>query len=381
MATIPTTPATFPGATPGAPVPPPPPVEVATGGGGEAPTWAMHYAELPLLALREAPEYARHVREHWVDTLQQDWDDLRATVLFVSLRANGNHYIIGGRHRGRALRQRLEQGKVPGGTARCLVYTGLTLKEEAIIFHSMDTDRITHSAGDQVPALRLMEYPRTLHIDAILKGLGLELDHLARSGSHSPTIVGAVAALQQCYDLAGPDRMRHGLWVIREAWVTPGRVPDLPQGTARVKPFTADAIRAVVGCLIRYDHPDVEPRLDVKALIASLRRVGPEGFKHGLAAERAANFAHTAAGERAGMRAVVMIYNHRRAKDRQLDIDLVLRRVNWWNPDPENRAGAASARSTRAYRRRQRERARTARDAQAQGGAGVSGAQGTQPTA
>lgn len=347
-------------APPTAPTDPPPPPER---------TWKTTFARLRVGDLQPAHEYARSVRGGWVDTLREEWDDLRMGVFTVSRRADGRDYLIAGRHRTISL---LDADR-DDDLVDCHVYLGLTLKQEATLFHALDMQRLRHSAGDQVPALRLMDDPRTLAIDRILATIGppekpLHLDLLTQRGSHDQRAIGAVAALQTCYDLAGPALLEQGLRIIYDSWID----PPAPMVTPMVRPYTAEAIRAVVGVVARYCRPDVDPPLDPADLVKALRIVTPTGFKAQLLRKKASLMDNQEGqGERTLLLTLVDIYNsylrsQRRSK-RQIDAGLIMIRVPWWHteqPDAGARAAPASVRSYNKTKRRRRAEDRERREAQ-----------------
>lgn len=332
-------------------------------------SWHTEFARLRVGDLIPAHEYARSVRGGWVDTLHDEWDDLRMGAMTVSRRADGKHYLIAGRHRSLALHDADRDDEV----VDCHVYVGLTLKQEAILFHALDMERLRHSAGDQVPALRLMDDPRTLAIDRILAGIGppddpLRLDLLGRKGSHSAKAIGAVSALQTCYDMAGPLVLERGLRIIYDSWID----PPAPLTTPPVKAYSAEAIRAVVGVVARYCRPDVNPRLDEAELVEALRIVTPAGFKANLLRKKASLMDNQAGqGERTLLLTLVDIYNaylrsKRRGRD-QIDVGLIMLRVPWWHTgqtDAGERARPASSKAYNRTKRRNRAEERARREAQ-----------------
>lgn len=319
----------------------------------EEPTWDMRLEKLTVNQMQEAEEYSRANRPYWVNSLANRWSDLKAHVVTLSERADGHLFIIAGLHRYLALNKRGDKERL----IHCLIYRGLTLEQEAELFHSLDTERLTHTAGDQVPAQRILRDPRILHIDKILGNLGLHLDLLPRRGSHNPRAVGAVHAVQVAYDMGGPEILTQSMYVIREAWVTVPPPPD----QRNIRPFGGDVIKAIVGVLIRYLRPDSEVSLSTTTLIKALSRIGPRGFQSEMLLQKAEAFRNKDVAERAGMWTVVTVYNRNRPKDQKLDPDLVLRRVPWYRDEEGHapRAPRATTRASREERNRNRRRRTT----------------------
>jgi len=336
--------------------------------------WSTGFDRLPLTGLHIAHEYARPLRPGWVDQLRKEWDDLQAGPLIVSLRPDRRYYIIAGGHRYSGLWSKLDEQQRKETYVDCYIYVGLTLKQEAIIFHSLDTQRLQHSAGDQVPAQRLMDDRRILDIDRILATIPapgaadpLFIDLLPRRGDHNVKAIGAISALQRCYDMAGPVDFERALRVIYDAWID----PPAPIATPQVRPYTAESLRAVTGVVARFCRPDVRPYpVVVEDLVDALRIVTPTGFKATVLQERAKSMnAQAGQGERTLMLALLGVYNaHLRSKRqgrRQVDLGLVMTRVPWYHSEtpeapPRNQTASQRAHNEEKRRRRAEERKRRA---------------------
>lgn len=85
---------------------------------------------LPLSSLVIDPEYQRPEAPRWVNYLVDNWRPRAAGMLRVSARPNGKFAVMSGQHRVRAM-ERL-------GITHwdCEVFSGLSVKEEADIFHN-----------------------------------------------------------------------------------------------------------------------------------------------------------------------------------------------------------------------------------------------------
>ena len=84
--------------------------------------------------LNSGQPYQRPVKPRDVDKLIKNWDEHYLTPIEVSYR-DGKYNVVNGQHRISALR------KMNGGkhvTVPCLIYTGLTYEQEAVMYYMLD---------------------------------------------------------------------------------------------------------------------------------------------------------------------------------------------------------------------------------------------------
>lgn len=93
---------------------------------------------LPLSSLLIDPRVQRAWNQSWSATIARDFDPGKLGVIHVSLRKDGNHYIIDGQHRAKAAELWLG-ADCNGQKVECRVYEGLSLAEEAELFVALNT--------------------------------------------------------------------------------------------------------------------------------------------------------------------------------------------------------------------------------------------------
>lgn len=138
------------------------------------------------------PMVQRKYSEAHAEKLANEFNPAMIGVLEISRRSNGDDVVIDGQHRRGALIKK-GLGDIP---TPCLVYTGLTIQEEAMLFYArnganrkpnpVDTYRIRVLAGD----------PVATEINDVLMKHGL---HVTFGGGS--TTISAVAALESIYNL------------------------------------------------------------------------------------------------------------------------------------------------------------------------------------
>lgn len=225
---------------------PPPPAPAL------APLVTTRHEKLPARSLRRPEEYGRPIRPHWVNRLIRDWDDQKQGELLVSQRADGRYYTITGNHR---VRSRVEAGQRMH-LFDCLVYTGLSLAEEAGIYLAQDSERLRHSAADNFPALLARRDPTALGVQRVLDAVGLEIAPFQGAGFRA-TRVRAVSALLNAYEVSGEDRLRLALEMLRDHWGDAERL----QPNAKKSIYSEATVNSLPAFLRLYDTP--EAPLDV----------------------------------------------------------------------------------------------------------------------
>lgn len=148
--------------------------------------------DLKPVNLKMDPLVQRKYSEPHAEKLATDFNPAMIGVLEISRRDNGDDVVIDGQHRRGALIKK-GLGDLP---TPCLVYTGLSIQEEAMLFYArnganrkpnpVDTYRIRVLAGD----------PVAVEINDVLAKHGL---HVTFGGSAST--ISAVAALESIYNM------------------------------------------------------------------------------------------------------------------------------------------------------------------------------------
>jgi hypothetical protein len=131
-------------------------------------------------------------------------------LLTASKRADGHTYVLDGNHRTCAARLARYDGLLA-----TRLFTGLTLKEEAQLFLSLNSSRAVQ-AIDRFKVRITMEDPSAVSINKVLRAYGLHVDW---ANSSSLGVISAIGTLEKVYGGCG----------IREA----GEYPDLVDKVVR----------------------------------------------------------------------------------------------------------------------------------------------------
>jgi len=170
--------------------------------------------ELAVGDLGVDPQAQRDYKDKDAQKIADNYDPEKLGVFKVSRRTTEGgqfiaDFVIDGQHRRGALRK-LGRGheKVP-----CLVYTGLTLEEEALIFLSDNADNRTPTPIDIYRLSLVAQEPTLCAIQGVLQAHGLSVEN--HQGAHS---VSAVGALRWLFDKGGSDLLDRTLTLVEAAW-------------------------------------------------------------------------------------------------------------------------------------------------------------------
>jgi hypothetical protein len=113
------------------------------------------YEEIPTDRLLIDQRYQRPFKPMWASVLAHNWNEDKTLPFVVSLRDNGNYYVLDGQQRHGAL-QMMEN---PPETVYAKVFRNLSLKEEADLFYSLGTDHFNLTTGAKFKAALVGEQP------------------------------------------------------------------------------------------------------------------------------------------------------------------------------------------------------------------------------
>lgn len=162
------------------------------------------------------PAAQRKLNEQWAKDIAGAFDPDAVGTFIVSER-NGHLYVMDGQTRKRAFEI---LGK-PDALVECLVYTGLTIEEEAALFIKHNTSRAV-KAFDKFRVRLTAQEPDALAITKICKAFGLVI----KEGANQVNATSAVASLEKVYSgkvlrgkkLDGPTLLETTLSYLYEAW-------------------------------------------------------------------------------------------------------------------------------------------------------------------
>lgn len=217
---------------------------------------------------------------HFVETIVENYDPALLQTLAVAERRN-TYSVIDGQTRLVALR-RLGEMQVP-----CLVYSGLTRAQEALLFSRFQTERRGIRPFHRFRAQLRGGDLEARAIDKIVRATGWTLTEF--TSPHSGGIIGCIGALESVYR-SDPELLEQTLLVLRSAF------PE--------HPGSAELVRGLAYFL---DH---EPDVDEDALVAKLAAVSPQELGRRASALREGR-GHGGASPRYMAEAISAVYSRR----------------------------------------------------------------------
>lgn len=212
---------------------------------------------VPIEQLKIDEDYQREIEEAHVERLLRDFEPLLVGTLAVSLRDDGEMYVLDGQQRLQVF-HRLGFGE---RKVDAKVWVGLTQAEEAKVFLGLNSGK-TINAANRLRARKTAGERVAAEVDAAVTEAGFEVDY--RNGA-VPYRIAAVTSVEAVYEAAGGlerggfERTKAALVLHRKLWN--GR-----------RSHEAALIRAVGAFTIRhYGHI----RVDLLA-----RRLGPDKQAH-----------------------------------------------------------------------------------------------------
>lgn len=153
--------------------------------------------------------YQRKIREYWVKKIIRDYDPALCNQIVLSMRENGDMYIIDGNHTVEATK------KVIGDNASlsAKIYIGITVEREAELFHKLNENKKSLTVGELVKSKftegqkEIVDYVTLLHVSRIPFEFGAK--------SHQKQFVGHSMGLKS-YRMCGHNRFITALDIFRE---------------------------------------------------------------------------------------------------------------------------------------------------------------------
>lgn len=168
---------------------------------------------VPLRMLVFDPRVNRPLLQSWVDTLTGRFvrnGPPSFLTCVASERSDGSFVMLDGQHRIAAYRQAYPQHE--NHQLKMVVWSGLTVAEEAAEFIRLNTTRTIHSLHKYLIGVESQD-PRLLAIDAAVNRAGFKV--VAGGGDGSLV---AVSALAYIYDHHGERHLEHVLTLTSAAW-------------------------------------------------------------------------------------------------------------------------------------------------------------------
>ncbi|WAX58538.1 Lsr2 family protein [Jatrophihabitans cynanchi] len=220
-----------------------------------APPPGTYITALPVAALFADPTYQRDLDEPRVAKMSGEYDHTLLGVLEVSERDDGRFAILDGQHRWATV------ARINGEHAHvvCNVHAGLSIEDEACLFHEIDTSRRNHTWWDRWRARRGMADSTVLAIDEVLHRHQLQVNPAPADGN-----IRATKALETIVDdLGGLQMLDNVLIVLTSAF---GRSVDA---------FDGGIMQGVALVLGHYDADE----LHGERLVAQLSAIAPRQLR------------------------------------------------------------------------------------------------------
>jgi hypothetical protein len=168
------------------------------------------YRKLPMEQLFIDDRYQRELSQRRVAKMADQFDENKIGVLEVSQRKPDKYAVFDGQHRLAVLE------RIGANDAPCLVHEGLTPRQEAELFVSIQTERKRPQAVERFIAEVFAQEPTTLAIWEILQERGIEVGMPQGKGSQSDlTVLGAVTAALRVFEAGN---LAETLDVLLTAW-------------------------------------------------------------------------------------------------------------------------------------------------------------------
>lgn len=208
-------------------------------------------------------DYQRAITATHVKKIQKDWNERAADMPKLSLR-DGKLWCYDGQH---TIHARLERGE---NKVWAIVFEGLTYTDEAkLFFIHNDVPKKMNGWVKFRADMNSGNAAKRRMLDIIHDfNLTVPGDPLVATAAHAD--VTSSRAVQEAFKRGGEPLLKLLCRIIGQAWRIDGKKTGPVQEAAK----QIDLLRG----LIHYLHANRES-LDVKALIITLRRIGPEGVR------------------------------------------------------------------------------------------------------
>jgi hypothetical protein len=164
---------------------------------------------VPVDALFSDPRYQRPLDQRHIDRMAAEFNPDALGVIYVSDRGNGTIAVMDGFHRVAVMRQLgWDDQKMPA-----LVFTGLSVQEEAEIFTAMNKDRRQPSRIHLFRAQVAAGDKHAVALNEVLVECGVKV-----IAGPAPRHLQAVGAVQKVIEIAGADIVRRAVKIATTAW-------------------------------------------------------------------------------------------------------------------------------------------------------------------
>jgi hypothetical protein len=166
--------------------------------------WPYRFEIVAVERLGVDADYQRTLTSFW-KTVAEKWNPALVGTLVVSERGRKMN-VVDGQTRLKAMRENNI------AAAPCLIYEGLSKKQEALLFSLLQTQRRNMTTYERFRATLVGGEPEAVEISKIVESVGFEL-----SARQTPNTLRAISALERMYRL-DPDHLRDVLELVRDIW-------------------------------------------------------------------------------------------------------------------------------------------------------------------
>ena len=167
---------------------------------------------IKISALRVCMDYQRKLDMSWVRHIVNNYDPALVGTLQVSYR-DGEYYVFDGQHTKRAIELKFNNPEYP---VSCKVYYGLTLEEEAEMFHKFNTSKKRMSTIAIVRAQAAYGDEHILNFIQCSRDSGFTID--PSKSSNSRCNIRAIKRAHECFETLGANSYTLMLKVLKKTW-------------------------------------------------------------------------------------------------------------------------------------------------------------------
>lgn len=172
-----------------------------------------YIAALPVSSLFADPTYQRELDSRRTDKMADQYQVALIGIIEVSARPNGRHAILDGQHRAAVVRTVAFGSATEDPHVPCRIHTGLSVAEEAQLYHQLNTTRRQLTGWDRWIARRGAGDPAALAIEACASRHGIAVGMTAGTN-----VLRATASCEKVVTLGGIPLLDEVLSTIRQTW-------------------------------------------------------------------------------------------------------------------------------------------------------------------
>jgi len=257
----------------------------------------MIIKQIPLSNLIVDARYQRSLISKHVNRIAKNFDATLVNTILVSDRQDGTYAVIDGQHRVAAMR------KLGIKFAPCTITHGLDSLKEASLFHGVNAQIRPLSTFDKFKTSVFCGNSREIAIAEIAKEYGIQLKGSHSNGGNTSVVI-AIQAVCDIYDVYGADILRKTFMLIQKAW------KEDKEGRGQLTLMGVSRFLAVYG-----------DRIDIEDFAIKLQKTSPLEIRR-----LSVPFQSSAFSTRGGIpvaRALVRKYNYNRKSKTIDDMELV----------------------------------------------------------